>query len=100
MRFHRILGWLVSDLLTHIGRLELVDVDLDKEPQCEGLTHPQFKHGHDGGPAKYNIVFHCECGPFPILACAGRAAKVRRSGARCSTCDIRIPPDAIRFIEL
>lgn len=90
----------MSDLLTHIGRLEMVDVDLDIEPQCEGLHHPIGLSGHIDGPAEYNVVFHCPCSRFVILACAGRVAYLRANGARCDECGAFMPADEIRFFKL
>jgi hypothetical protein len=91
---------MVSDLLTHVGRSLAVDVDLNLEPQCEGRSHPEGIWGHDGGPAKYNVVFYCPCGRFSILACAGRVAFYRTKGASCSDCAHVFDPSEVRFIEL
>lgn len=45
----------MSDLLTHVGELEMVDVDLDKEPECESLNHGGGCHG----PAAYWMTAPC-----------------------------------------
>lgn len=76
----------MSDLLTHVDLLR-VGVDLNKEPQCEGRAHPKGVDGHDGGPATHRVFFSaCRCAPLSVMACSGRAAVFRQSGARCSKC--------------
>ena len=89
----------MSDLLTHIARLEMVDVDLDKEPACEGRDHPAGLSGHDGGPAKYRLVCP-ECKTM-ILQCAGRIQDLRATERMlCVPCGRILPTTMFGFIEL
>lgn len=102
MCFRRILGWCeVSDLLTHIERFELVDVDLDIEPQCEGEKHPEATFGHDGGSAAYILLKPC-CGGH-VLLCRGRVNYMQTkadTNFRCTFCNLAFPASRYRFIEL
>lgn len=57
----------MSDLLTHVARLEMVDVDLDLEPQCEHDEHELFRRIHGGAATHY---LKTSCGCLDGLRCA------------------------------
>lgn len=89
----------MSDLLTHIRRFELVDVDLDKEPACEGELHPLNLGGHDGGAAAF--IYIRPCCPTPVLVCRGRVDFLLSEPLlRCHRCAGIYSPAAARLIEL
>lgn len=75
----------------------VLDVDWDKEPECEGSMHPRNTEGHDGGPAKYVLRTHCR---GPIQICAGRMQLFRAHGAWCDPCCVFVPGGQLIFIEL
>jgi hypothetical protein len=63
-----------------------IDVDIDLEVACEGLTHPAGTHWHDGGPARWRLICP-ECG-YVVLQCEGRAMKLRSEPTiLCSCCN-------------
>lgn len=77
----------------------ILDVDLNKEPACEGSEHPAGTEGHDGGPARWLLVSPCGCPPF--LLCHGRALVHRMMPlALCGACGSFFPSSDIKFIEL
>jgi hypothetical protein len=77
----------------------VLDVDWDKEPECEGLYHPHGTQGHDGGPAKWILRVPCGCGHLQL--CDGRAQLHRESPyTRCAACDHIARASELIFIEL
>lgn len=90
----------MSDLLTHIERSELVDVDLDKEPRCESICHPESGDARwHSGPAAY-----WQAGPC-VHTTGLRCAQVVSSylpylPISCEICGVDAPYDVYRFIEL
>jgi hypothetical protein len=90
----------MSDLLTHVGRLEMVDVDLNLEPQCESPGHSDdsfWLHIHSDGPATH--VMRSVCGIGDGLRCARYVVWVGEFGARCPEHGHE-GPEQFRFIEL
>jgi hypothetical protein len=93
----------MSDLLTHVGRLEMVDVDLNLEPQCASIHHPagRSRRGRveHSGPAAYWQVG--PCAHSTGLRCAASVHTGRRHrGLSCSFCGASAPIEDFRFIEL
>jgi len=77
----------MSDLLTHIGRLEMVDVDLDKEPQCESRAHERVGPGTTvcTGPATHWVKSPCGHGGLRCTQRIVRYFDVQK--VRCGVCD-------------
>ncbi len=75
----------------------ILDVDLDKEPECESPHHMEEPLFH-GGP-----VTHVVRGPCPHvqgLRCAGWVNWARNHGCRCTVCRADVHPEQITFIQI
>lgn len=77
----------------------VLDIDLDRQPECEGLNHPNLSHGHAVGPATYLLQLHCG---GVIQLCTGRVGRMLQPGTYtlCGDCHARVPYTDLVFIEL
>jgi hypothetical protein len=82
----------VTDVLVEI----VLDVDLDKEPECESPSH-EIEFWWHGGPATH--IVRGPCSHVWGLRCAAYVSAVRQLGLHCQDCGADYEADEIRFIE-